>query len=87
MTKFDTITCLTDLGTLDESVGVLHSVLRDLSPSSLVIDLCHYIEPGDVRRGSLLHARSVPYLAPGLVLASVGMVLERAASVGDVGNV
>ena len=86
MTKFDTITCLTDLGTSDESVGVLHSVLRDLSPSSLVIDLCHDIEPGDVRGGSLMLARSVPYLAPGLVLASVGMVLERAAIAVEVGN-
>ena len=86
MTKFDTITCLTDLGTSDESVGVLHSVLRDLSASSLVIDLCHDIEPGDVRGGSLMLARSVPYLAPGLVLASVGMVLERAAIAVEVGS-
>ena len=31
-------------------------------------------------------ARSVPYLAPGLVLASVGMVLERAAIAVEVGN-
>ena len=86
MGTFDTITCLTDLGTADESVGLLHSILHDLAPAASVIDLCHDIDPGDVRAGSLMLARSVPYLSPGLVLASVGSILERpaiAVSVGD----
>ncbi|MBR82272.1 MAG: hypothetical protein CL444_10910, partial [Acidimicrobiaceae bacterium] len=86
MGTFDTITCLTDLGTADESVGLLHSILHDLAPAAKVIDLCHDIEPGDVRAGSLMLARSVPYLSPGLVLASVGSLSDRpaiAVSVGD----
>ena len=86
MGSFDTITCLTDLGTADESVGLLHSILHDLAPAAKVIDLCHDIEPGDVRAGTLMLARSVPYLSPGLVLASVGSLSDRpaiAVSVGD----
>lgn len=86
MTQFDTITCLTDLGTSDESVGLLHSILRDLTPGSLVIDLCHDIHPGGVRAGSLMLARSVPYLVSGLVLASVGSVLDRPAIAVEIGD-
>ncbi|MCS5687442.1 MAG: SAM-dependent chlorinase/fluorinase [Actinomycetota bacterium] len=86
MTRFDTVTCLTDMGISDESVGLLHSILRDLSPASRVIDLCHDIHPGDVRAGSLMLARSVPYLASGLVLASVGSVLDRPAVAVEVGD-
>ncbi len=86
MTEFDTITCLTDLGTSDESVGLLHSILRDLAPTSRVVDLCHDIHPGDVRAGSLMLARSVPYLASGLVLASVGSILDRPAIAVEVGD-
>ena len=86
MGTFDTITCITDLGRTDESVGLLHSILRDLAPATRVIDLCHDIDPGDVRAGSLMLARSVPYLSQGLVLASVGSLSDRpaiAVSVGD----
>ena len=86
MSRFCTITCLSDLGNSDESVGVIHSILRQTAPHAAVIDLGHEIDPGDTRAAALMLARSVPYLAPGVVLASVGHRLERpaiAVSVGD----
>lgn len=86
MTGFDTITCLSDLGTADESVGVIHSIVRQAAPHAAVIDLCHEIDPADTRTAALMLARSVPHLAPGVVLASVGRRLDRpaiAVSVGD----
>jgi len=86
MAKFDTITCVTDLGKEDESVGLLQSILHELSPTSRVIDLCHDIEPGDIRAGALMLARSVPYLSPGLVLASVGGLADRPAIAVSVGE-
>ena len=86
MTRFDTISCFTDLGRLDESVGVVRSILRELLPGSVAIDVCHDIEPGDTRGAALMLARSVPYLAPGIVLVSVGQRLERPAIAVEVGD-
>lgn len=86
MTRYETISCFTDLGRSDETVGVLHSLLRELSPGSVVVDVCHTLARGDARAAALMVARSVPYLAPGLVLVSVGDVLERPAVAVEVGD-
>ena len=86
MTRFETISCLSDLGLRDEAVGVVHSILRELSPGSVALDICHEIEPGDTRAAALMLARSVPYLAPGVVLVSVGDRLERPAIAVEVGD-
>ena len=86
MTRFDTVTCLSDLGTADESVGLIHSIIRQAAPHAAVIDLCHHIEPNDTRTAALMLVRSAPYLAPGVVLASVGQRLDREAIVVSVGD-
>lgn len=86
MTRFDTISCLTDLGHADEQVGLVRSILRELSPASTTIDICHEIDPGDTRAASLMLARSVAYLAPGVVLVSIGSDLERPAIAVEVGD-
>ena len=86
MTGFDTVTCLSDLGTADESVGVVHSIVRQAAPGAAVIDLCHEIDPGDARTAALMLVRSVPHLAPGVVLASVGRRLDRPAIAVSVGG-
>ena len=52
----------------DEFVGVVHSVIRSLAPEVRVIDISHAVAPHDVRAGGLTLARSVPYMAPGVVL-------------------
>jgi S-adenosylmethionine hydrolase len=69
--RFDTISFLSDYGTADEFVGVVHSVIRTLAPPVRVIDISHQIAPHDVRAGGLALARSVSYMAPGVVLAVV----------------
>ena len=69
--RYDTISFLSDYGHTDEFVGVVHSVLRQLCPEAAVLDITHEIPPYDVRAGGLTLARSVQYLAPGVVLAVV----------------
>ena len=69
--RFDTISFLSDYGRVDEFVGVVHSVIRQLSPQVRVIDVTHDVNPFDVRGGGLALARSVQYLTPGVVIAVV----------------
>ena len=68
---YDTVTFLSDFGLEDESVGVVHSVIGELAPAARIIDLTHGIPPFDVRAGSLALVRALPYLVPGVLLASV----------------
>ncbi len=86
--RYDTISFLSDHGRTDEYVGVVHSVIRQLCPDVRVIDLAHDIAPYDVRTAGLTLARSVQYLAPGVVMAVVdpGVGASRrpiAVEVGD----
>jgi S-adenosylmethionine hydrolase len=69
--RFDTVTFLSDYGTADEFVGVVHSVIRSIAPHVTIIDLTHEIPPYDVRAGSLALGRATQYLCPGVVLAVV----------------
>jgi len=69
--RFNTITFLSDYGLDDEFVGVVHSVIRSIAPGVRVIDLSHNVAPHDVRAGGLALARSVGYMAPGVVLGVV----------------
>lgn len=86
--RHDTVTFLSDYGTRDEFVGVVHSVIRQLSPGVTVVDLCHDIAPFDVRAGSLTLARSVQYLCPGVILAVVdpGVGTDRRAVAVEIGQ-
>ena len=69
--RFNTISFLSDYGTKDESVGVVKSVVRSLSPETKIIDITHGIKVHDVRSGGLALARSAQYLDSGVVLAVV----------------
>ena len=86
--RYETVTLLTDYGTSDEFVGVLHSVIRQIAPHVAIVDLSHDVDPHDVRGGGLMLARSAQYLAPGVVVAVVdpGVGTDRreiAVEVGD----
>ena len=74
--RYDTISFLSDLGTRDETVGVVKAVVRDLAPHAVVVDLTHEIAPYDVRGGSLALARAIGYVPSGVVLASVDAIAE-----------
>jgi S-adenosylmethionine hydrolase len=62
---------LSDYGTQDEFVGVVHAVIAASAPGVTVIDLTHEIRAFDVRAGSHTLVRAVPHLGHGIVLAVV----------------
>jgi S-adenosylmethionine hydrolase len=66
-----TVSFLSDYGTTDEFVGVVHSVLRRLAPEAAIVDLTHGISPFDVRAGALALRRAARWCAPGVILAVV----------------
>jgi S-adenosylmethionine hydrolase len=86
--RYDTITFLSDYGTTDEFVGVVHSVIRQIAPDVRVIDLSHEVPAHDVRTGALTLARAAQYLCPGVVLAIVdpGVGTDRRAVAVEVGG-
>ena len=86
--RYDTVSFLSDYGTSDEFVGLVHSVIRSIAPEVRVIDITHEIAPYDVRAGALTLARSAQYLAPGVVVAVVdpGVGTTRRAIAVDVGD-
>ncbi|MCU1454341.1 MAG: hypothetical protein JWN46_2487 [Acidimicrobiales bacterium] len=88
MDRFDTISFLSDYGTVDEFVGVVKSVIRQLAPRVSVIDVTHEVSPHDVRGASFTLARAAQYLAPGVVLAVVdpGVGTDRRAVAVEVGD-
>lgn len=79
---------LSDYGLDDEFVGVVKGVLKNIAPEVTVVDLTHRVPAYDVRAGSLALARSMQYLAPGVVLAVVdpGVGSDRRAVAVEVGG-
>lgn len=69
--RYDTVSMLTDYGLVDEFVGVVKAVIRDIAPHVQTIDLTHQIAPFDVRAGSLALARCISYVPSGIILAVV----------------
>ena len=65
------ISFLSDFGTDDEFVGVVHGVLAKLAPDSRVIDLGHNISPGNVRSAALSLTRAIQYLPEGVALVVI----------------
>ena len=86
--RYDTVSFLSDYGTTDEFVGVVHSVIRSIAPHAACIDITHGIPPHDVRAGGLALVRSVQYMAPGIALAVVdpGVGTQRRAVAVEVGE-
>lgn len=84
--RYDTISFLSDLGVVDEHVGVVKAIVRDMAPHAQVIDLTHHIAPYDVRAGSLALARAITYLPSGVVLAVVDAGDRRAVAVEVAGG-
>ncbi|MFP5333330.1 MAG: S-adenosyl-l-methionine hydroxide adenosyltransferase family protein [Acidimicrobiia bacterium] len=65
------ISFLSDFGSDDEFVGVVHGVIARLAPEVRVIDVTHSIGRGDVRAGALALTRAIQYLPDGVILAVV----------------
>lgn len=75
------VSFLSDFGTADEFVGVVHGVIARLSPEVRVIDVTHGIPQGNVRAGALALTRAIQYLPEGVVLGVVdpGVGTDRRA--------
>jgi S-adenosylmethionine hydrolase len=65
------VTFLSDYGTDDEFVGVVHAVIARLAPEARVIDISHGIQRHGVLQGALMLARTLPYAPAGVHLAVV----------------
>ena len=85
---YDTISFLSDYGTDDEFVGVVHSVVRSIAPHVSVVDITHGVTPHDVRAGALALVRACQYMVPGVVLAVVdpGVGTDRRGVAVEVGE-
>jgi hypothetical protein len=78
----NTVTLLTDFGTVDWFVGVMKGVIAGLAPTSTIIDLTHQIPPGDIRAGAFALATSYRFFPKGTVHVAVvdpGVGSERRA--------
>ena len=86
--RYDTISFLSDYGRTDEFVGVVHSVIRTLTPGATVIDITHDVPAHDVRAGGLVLARAAQYLTAGVVLAVVdpGVGTDRRGIAVEIGD-
>lgn len=84
--RYDTITFLSDLGGVDEHVGVAKAIVRDLAPHAQVVDLTHSIPAFDVRAGSLALARAIGYVPSGVVMAVVDAADRRAVAIEVAGG-
>ena len=69
--RYDTVSLLTDYGLVDEFVGVVKAVIRDIAPHAHMIDLTHQVAAFDVRAGSLALARCISYVPSGVIVAVV----------------
>lgn len=66
-----TITFLSDFGTADWFVGVVHGVLHERAPDAHVVDLAHSVPPGHVARGAFMLEAAAPDFPPGTVHLAV----------------
>ena len=75
------ISFLSDFGTDDEFVGVVHGVIARIAPSIRVIDITHGIGRGDIHGGALALTRAVQFMPAGVFLAVVdpGVGTDRLA--------
>ena len=69
--RYENVSLLTDYGLVDEFVGVVKAVIRDIAPHAHTIDLTHNIAAFDVRAGSLALARCVSYIPSGVIVGVV----------------
>ncbi|GHE34841.1 hypothetical protein GCM10017673_42140 [Streptosporangium violaceochromogenes] len=52
-------------------MGACHGVIIGISPRSRIIDVCHLVPAGDVRRAATILAQTMPHLPPGVHIAAV----------------
>src|SRR5688572_9826180 len=66
-----TITLLTDFGCADWYVAAMKGVILHIAPQTTIIDLTHYVPPGDITTGAFSLAAASPFFAPGTIHVAV----------------
>jgi S-adenosylmethionine hydrolase len=82
------ISLTTDYGTSDGFVAACHGVIAGIAPDARVLDVTHQIPAGNVRRGALVLAQTLPYLPPSVHVAVVdpGVGTARRAVAVETGH-
>lgn len=55
------ISLTTDFGLADGYVGTMHGVILGICPEAQIVDLCHRVEPQNLRQAAWVIASSAPY--------------------------
>lgn len=71
MDGYGVVSFATDYGLTDGFVAACHGVIARIAPEVRVIDVTHQIPRGDVRRGALVLAQTLPYFPPCVHVAVV----------------
>jgi S-adenosylmethionine hydrolase len=62
-----TITLLTDFGTKDAYAGIMKGVILSITPSAVIIDITHHIDPQDILQAAYVIKSSYRYFPQGTV--------------------
>lgn len=76
------VSLLTDFGLVDPFVGLMHAVVLSRFPAAKIVDLCHGVDPQDVRQAAFYLEGSYRWFSPGTVHVAVvdpGVGTDRAA--------
>jgi S-adenosylmethionine hydrolase len=65
------IALLTDFGTADGYVGIMHGVILRINPAATVVDVCHEVPPQDIHAAAFILSTVYPYFAPDTIHAVV----------------
>ena len=85
----DRITLTTDFGTRQGSQSVLHGVIAQICPDTVVTDLTHEVDAFDVRQGGFLVATNAFWFPAGsvhMVVVDPGVGTERRPIAAEVGS-
>ena len=77
--RFTWVTFLSDYGLDDVFVGVCKGVMAQRAPYLRILDICHLVDPQDVRQGATVFASAMAYLPPAVHLALVDPMHEAPA--------
>ena len=86
MARLKLITLLTDFGVRDPYVAEMKGVILGLCPEAQIVDLCHEIEPYDIRGAAFILSRATRRFPPGtvhVVVVDPGVGTERAILAGQ----
>ncbi len=69
--KMNQIAILTDFGLESNYVGIMKGVISGISPNAAIIDLCHSVEPHNIRQAAFILQTSYKYFPNGTVFCCV----------------